>query len=107
MSKKISLFLIAIFGALTLSSCLDLKKITGLEKDTPNEFLIEKKSPLALPPDHKMLPPDSKEKIQDVQKSNNSLKAVLDKNFSNKDSQDKLSNSTSENLEKEILKQIK
>ena len=59
MSNKISLFLIVIVGLLALNSCSCIKKGLGIEKDSPNEFLIEKKAPLVIPPEYKLLPPDS------------------------------------------------
>ena len=57
MRNKIFLFLITIFGILALNSCSDIKKGFGIEKEIPNEFLIEKKAPLVMPPEYKFLPP--------------------------------------------------
>ena len=62
MSNK-NLFTIALLLILSLSSCTSVKKTLGLEKDVPNEFLIEKRDPLTLPPDYDILPPDSNAKI--------------------------------------------
>ena len=107
MSNKISLFLITIFGILALNSCSDIKKGFGIEKEIPNEFLIEKKAALTLPPDYKLLPPDSQVKIQDEKKSTNSLKQILDNNSNNKKSLSESGDNTSSDIEKEILKQIK
>ena len=90
---------------LSFSGCESVKKGLGIQKDRPNEFLIEKRDPLVLPPDYKILPPDSKNVKKETQE--NSLKSVLDQSLTKtKDS----SNSTtkpSSNLEQEILKQIK
>tara|TARA_B110000503_G_scaffold33880_1_gene55044 strand:+ start:209 stop:535 length:327 start_codon:yes stop_codon:yes gene_type:complete len=108
MYNKIILFLITVCGILALNSCSSLKKGLGIEKEIPNEFLIEKRDPLVLPPDYKMLPPGSKEKTQEAKQSKNSLKSILDKNLNNKESPNKPANSSlSVDLEKEILKQIK
>ena len=107
MSNKIFLFLIAVFVILTMNSCSDVKKGLGLEKEIPNEFLIEKKAALILPPDYKMLPPDSQIKTRDAKKSNNSLKQILDSNSNNKKSLGEPNDNTSSDIEKEILKQIK
>jgi len=107
MRNKISLFLIIISSTLLLNSCLELKKGLGIEKDSPNEFLIEKRGALTLPPDYQMLPPDSKSKIKEVKKSSASLKSVLDQNLNTKESQGKTANSATVDMEKEILKQIK
>ena len=107
MSNKIFLFLITIFGILALNSCSDIKKGLGMEKDLPNEFLIEKKAPLVMPPDYRLLPPDSETKIKEVKKSKNSLKEVLDKNLNMKESETKPAGNASADIEKEIIKQIK
>ena len=107
MSNKISLFLIVIVGLLALNSCSGIKKGLGLEKEIPNEFLIEKKAALTLPPDYTMLPPDSQIKTRDAKKSNNSLKQILDSNSNNKKSLGEPNDNTSSDIEKEILKQIK
>ena len=45
MYNKIILFLIAVCGILALNSCSSLKKGLGIEKEIPNEFLIEKRDP--------------------------------------------------------------
>ena len=107
MSNKISLFLIVIVGLLALNSCSDIKKGLGMEKDLPNEFLIEKKAPLVMPPEYKLLPPDSETKIKEVKKSKNSLKEVLDKNLNMKESEIKPARNVSTDIEKEIIKQLK
>ena len=107
MSNKISLFLIVIVGLLALNSCSGIKKGLGIEKDSPNEFLIEKKAPLVIPPEYKLLPPDSETKIKEIKKSNNSLKEVLDKNLNMKESETKPSGNAPADIEKEIIKQLK
>ena len=107
MRNKISLFLITISSMLLLNSCSELKKGLGIEKDSPNEFLIEKRGPLTLPPDYQILPPDSQSKTEEVKKSSASLKSVLDQNLNTKESQGKTENSATVDVEKEILKQIK
>ena len=107
MRNKISLFLITISSMLLLNSCSELKKGLGIEKDSPNEFLIEKRGPLTLPPDYQILPPDSQSKTKEVKKSSASLKSVLDQNLNTKESQGKTENSATVDVEKEILKQIK
>jgi hypothetical protein len=107
MRNKIFLFLIAISGMLVLSSCSNIKKIAGLEKETPNEFLIEKRESLTLPPDYKILPPDSQTNTQQTKKSKNSLREILDKDSNKKEPERKSANSAPTDVETEILKQIK
>jgi hypothetical protein len=87
-----------------LGSCSDLKKGLGVEKDAPNEFLIEKREPLSLPPDYKMLPPDSN--INKNQSSTQtSLKSIIDTNLNNNKNITTQQKST--DIEKNILNQIK
>jgi Protein of unknown function (DUF3035) len=44
-------------GALLLQSCTDLKKAIGLEKSSPDEFAVESRAPLEMPPDFDLRPP--------------------------------------------------
>ena len=107
MRNKISLFLITISSTLLLNSCSELKKGFGIEKDSPNEFLIEKRESLTLPPDYKILPPDSQTNTQQTKKSKNSLREILDKDSNKKEPERKSANSAPTDVETEILKQIK
>jgi hypothetical protein len=108
MQSKNLLYLLLVVISITLSACSKTKKLIGLEKDVPNEFLIEKRNPLVLPPDYKILPPNKDTKIDKNKKSNNSLKSILDKNFNPKKEQSSKSTpSNSGDIENEILKQIK
>src|SRR5438045_424444 len=44
-------------GALVISGCSDLKKAIGLERATPDEFAVESRAPLTMPPDFNLRPP--------------------------------------------------
>ena len=44
-------------GALSISGCTDLKKAIGLEKSAPDEFAVESRAPLEMPPDFDLRPP--------------------------------------------------
>jgi hypothetical protein len=44
-------------GALLLSGCTDLKRSIGLEKTSPDEFAVESRAPLTMPPDFQLRPP--------------------------------------------------
>ena len=96
MTKNINLVLIF----LILTSCEGFK----LKKDTVDEFLVEKKSPLILPPDYGKLPvPDGQKKPED-NKEVLSIKDVLSKKNTS-ESEEKQNNSSS--IEKSILDKIK
>jgi len=98
MKKKISLFLVF----LLLSSCgsgFTLKK-----KNSTDEFLVEKKSPLVLPPEYGKLPlPDGQESTLD-QDDEISFKEVLTKNDLKKT---ELNQKSQNSIEKSILDKIK
>ena len=42
---------------LLISACTDLKKAIGLERSTPDEFAVESRAPLTMPPDFNLRPP--------------------------------------------------
>ena len=96
MTKNINLILIF----LILTSCGGFK----LKKTEVDEFLVEKKSPLVLPPDYGKLPlPDGQEKRKDDEEVL-SLKEVLSKKNTS-ESEKKQNNNSS--IEKSILDKIK
>tara|TARA_B110000971_G_scaffold127642_1_gene130608 strand:+ start:19 stop:342 length:324 start_codon:yes stop_codon:yes gene_type:complete len=103
-----NLFIILLLLVLSLSSCTSFKKSLGLEKDVPNEFLIEKRNPLTLPPDYNILPPDSNVKTNKNKESTSSLKSIFDKDLnSQKKSSSANVPSNTKGIENDILKQIK
>jgi hypothetical protein len=103
MKKILNLFVLLIL----LASCENIEKGLGLKKDAPNEFLIEKRNPLIMPPNFDLLPPDSVSQNNRKDEKDN-LKEIFNKNLG-KDKQDggidKGTNSGS--LEKSILEKIK
>ena len=107
MFKNKITFLFLIFNLVFLSSCSNYKKSIGLEKEVPNEFLIEKKDPLVLPPDYKILPPDTKNVKVINDKSDSSLESIFDQTTNTQKIKIDDSNKKSSELEKEILNQIK
>ena len=97
MTKNINLVLIF----LILTSCGGFK----LKKTEVDEFLVEKKSPLVLPPDYGKLPlPDGQKKLEN-NKEVLSLKDVLSKKKNTSESVEKQNNNSS--VEKSILDKIK
>jgi hypothetical protein len=96
MTKNINLVLIF----LILTSCEGLK----LKKANVDEFLVEKKSPLVLPPDYGKLPLPDGQKKPENNKEVLSLKDVLSKKNTS-ESVEKQNNNSS--IEKSILDKIK
>ena len=103
MKKILNLFILLVL----LTSCENIQKGLGLKKDVPNEFLIEKRSPLTMPPNFDLLPPDSVSQNNQKDEKDN-LKEIFNKNFG-KDKQDNGINkgTDSGSLEKSILEKIK
>ena len=97
-----------IFLLLFLCSCGFGDALQGKKRsDQGDEFLIDKKNPLAMPPDFDKLPKPGQtitNSIEDKQTDNQNLKDLL-KN--NQIKNDNLSNETSTSIESSILKKIK
>ena len=68
---------IVIFIVIFLSSCGTLKEgFTNQKKNNSDEFLVEKKSPLVMPPDYNELPIPNEENIN---KQSNEIKSLISK----------------------------
>ena len=94
---------IVIFIAIFLSSCGTLKEgFTNQKKNNTDEFLIEKKSPLVMPPDYNELPIPDEENIEN---DSNEIKSLISKS-KNIESEKNLDEKKS-TFENSILKKIK
>ena len=70
-------FYILISVVIFLSSCSTLKEgFTGKTKNNSDEFLVEKKSPLVMPPDYNELPIPNEENLD---KETNDIKSLISK----------------------------
>jgi hypothetical protein len=59
MTGRRSLQIAVVVGlALTLGGCENLRKQLGVTKQTPDEFRVVSRAPLALPPDYTLRPPE-------------------------------------------------
>ena len=91
---------------LFLYSCSTIKEgFTNQKKSSSDEFLVEKKSPLVMPPDYNDLPvPDQNKEIAET--NQNKIKNLVKKN---ENENDEINNAEDGNLdiEKSILKKIK
>ena len=43
--------------SLSLAACTDFKKMVGIERTSPDEFAVESRAPLTVPPDFDLRPP--------------------------------------------------
>ena len=100
---KVMLFLTIVF--FTFQSCQTVKEgFTSQKKKSTDEFLVEKKSPLVMPPDFNELPlPKTSENIEEEKnESRNNIEKLISNNNSTESSgvQDK-------NFENLIIEKIK
>ena len=74
---KLFKFYIVLSIVIFLSSCSSIKEgFVNEKKDNSDEFLVEKKSPLVMPPDYNELPIPKKE---NVEKETNDIKSLISK----------------------------
>ena len=100
--NKIKKFIFIISVSFLINSCGTVKEgFQNPKKNSSDEFLVEKKSPLIMPPDFEKLPiPD--ENTNETESSENSLKEL----FSDNQTADEV-NSSNKNLEETLLDKIK
>jgi hypothetical protein len=103
MKKILSLFALIFL----LNSCQSLEKGLGFRKDIPDEFLVEKRNPLIMPPNYDLVPPDSVNQ-NDKKDENDNLKKIINKNTEKNIKENEINKGTdSRSLEKSILEKIK
>ena len=96
-------FYILIAIAILFSSCSSLKEgFTNQKKNNSDEFLVEKKSPLVMPPDYNELPIPNEESIN---KESNEIKSLISKSKSGENEENFDEKSSS--FEGSILEKIK
>jgi hypothetical protein len=85
MIKNIKSSLLIIFSTFLISSCGSVQKAFDPQnKNTSEEFLVEKKSPLSLPPSFEELPVPSNEKVDKESQINNIESLITEKNNNEK-----------------------
>ena len=104
MIKNFILLLIFILFASCSSNAFTLKK-----KSSADEFLVEKKSPLVLPPSYGKLPlPGNVQSTEAENEEENDIQDLLGMQNSNSNSNSKKQNNSKNNsIEKSILEKIK
>ena len=100
--KKFKILIFINLILVVLSSCATVKEgFKNQKKNSSDEFLVEKKSPLVMPPDFDNLPsPDNQNK--EIYLKKNGIKNLISKNKNTNSSED-----INNNLEGSILKKIK
>ena len=101
--KKISIILFLTIAFLTFQSCETVKEgFTSQKKKSTDEFLVEKKSPLVMPPEFNELPiPKTSNNIAEIESENN-IESLISNNNSPENSEVQ-----NENFENSIIEKIK
>ena len=104
MIRNIKFSLLIILSTILLSNCGSVQKAFDPQnKNTSEEFLVEKKSPLSMPPSFEELPVPSNEKVDKESQINNIESLITEKNNS-----EKLETDVSDkNFEQSIIAKIK
>ena len=102
--KKINILLILLISILIFNSCATVKEgFTNKKKSSTDEFLVEKKSPLIMPPEFNELPiPDNDQKSENNEETD--IKKLITNNENS--STENISNQNT-NFENSILEKIK
>ena len=104
MKKNIKSSLLVIFSTILISSCGSVQKAFDPQnKNTSEEFLVEKKSPLSIPPSFDELPIPSNETVDEENQINN-IESLITEESNN----EKLETAeTDKDFEQSILDKIK
>ena len=93
--------------AILISSCGTVKDaFTNQKKNSSDEFLVEKKSPLSMPPDYEELPVPKTLQNQS-ENDDKKIKSLITNNDNIEDQNIKNSNTQSQNFEQTIIEKIK
>ena len=105
MIRNTKFLILLILGTILLSNCSSVQNaLDPQNKNTSEEFLVEKKSRLSIPPSFEELPVPSNEKIDEESQTNN-IESLIKENNNN---DEKLETDESDkDLEKLILDKIK
>ena len=101
--KRFNLHFIFIFAL--LASCASVKESFDSRKKNSDEFLVEKKSPLLMPPDYNDLPVPDSEDTKNNDESNQVKELITNSNNSNSNSNK--SNNSKSSFEKLLIEKIK
>ena len=104
--NKLTLILIILFS-FSLYACQTVKEAVGGKKrsEQSDEFLVQKKNPLVMPPDYEKLPtPGNKEVSTETFSDDNEVKNIL--NIQESDTSGSNNNDNSSDLESSIIEKI-
>ncbi len=91
---------------ISLSACQSVQDgLTGVKKNNTDEFLVQKKNPLVLPPDYDKLPEPETLGVKSESSEETNLQTIIDKDLSSLDIKSKVK-TTNGPLEKSIMEKI-
>ena len=99
------IFLIVVLFSFLVSCGSTKDAFTLKKKSSADEFLVEKKSPLVLPPDYGKLPLPGNAEINDTPSDEDNIKNLLSNDKKSKSSNNKSSDTIS--IKESILEKIK
>ena len=106
MIKNIKSSFLIIFSTILISSCGSVQKAFDPQnKNSSEEFLVEKKSPLSMPPSFEELPIPSNEKVDKESQINNIESLITEKNDNDNKTLEAVE--SDKNFEQSILDKIK
>jgi len=102
---KFNIKIIMMVFTLLLSACQSVKDGLTLQKrNNPDEFLVEKKNPLILPPNYSELPVPAKKNSEKTNEDKNQIQLIITKSDSSITTNE--NQKVSDDLEKNILDKI-
>ena len=105
--KRFNLISLILITFLILPGCQTLKKgFQSQKKNSTDEFLVEKKSPLVMPPEFNKLPNPEVADNETQEFKNNEIKKLITNN-ENLESNSSNSTKNNKNFENSILEKIK
>ena len=105
--EKISKFLVLSIFVVTLNSCGTIKEgFVSQKKNSADEFLVKKKSPLVMPPEFDELPVPGNNNQEQKNDENSDIKSLIT-GSENEVSKSQNSSNQDTNFENSILEKIK
>ena len=105
--KMIKLYKYFLLILILLNSCQSAQNaLSGSKKNNSDEFMVEKKSPLVLPPEFEKLPEPGDTNKSSKKVASSDFESILKNKTSKNDGQAIKDSSTSDSLEKSILEKI-
>ena len=102
--KKIKIYTLTIFFFIALQSCGTIKEgFSSQKKNSSDEFLVEKKSPLVMPPNFDELPTPTIDEVP-IEDNSSSIKSLITSNEEPTSSTQ--NNETNQNLEYQTVKEF-